>query len=147
MKQAVVIVILIVSLVTAQGQTLGQKEAKQFLGRGWSYIVKNDSVSFAQLWSLNDSLSQKHRRPHSVGEIYADYRAVREWLVKALNQNMKIAYVEVEPMNLAGTDTKYWITVWFKYSGRYAKGFGFYVAYFGGKWVVRDNTSTSESGR
>lgn len=130
----------------SRGQTLNKKEAQQFLQKAWTYVCDKDSVSFAGLWSLNDSESKKQRRPHSVKEIYGDYGAMRQWLDTAITRKMKIDHVEVESKTLEGTDTKYWITAWFKYSAHYEKGFGFYVAYFNKKWVVRDNVSTSSAG-
>lgn len=130
-------------LTVAYGQTMTKKEAQQFLQKSWDYVKMKDSVSFSNLWSLNDSISKNHRRPHTTEETFGDYRAVREWLDTALTRNLKIDYVEVEQMNLKGTDTKYWIKAWFKYNDHYYKGYGFYIAYFNDKWVVRDNTTTS----
>ena len=130
-------------LTIAHGQTISKKEAQQFLEKSWNYLKMKDSVSFANLWSLNDSVSKNHRRPHTTKELFEWYSEIREFLDTALTRNLNIDYIETEKMNLQGMDTQYWIKAWFKYNEHYYKGYGFYIAHKQDKWIVRDYPSTS----
>ena len=142
MKKLLILALLISQSILAQ--TLSKKEARQILQKAWTATLTNDSIAFAKLWSLNDSESKKHRRPHSENEVYADFRAVREWLDTAITRKLTIENIGLEDDTLQGTDVKYWIMAWFKYNAHYSKSFGFYLASHDGRWVVRDNTSASQ---
>jgi len=134
----------VISMLTVvHGQTMNKKEAQQFLEKSWTYVKMNDSISFANLWSLNDNISKNQKRPHSTKELYEWCGELRDFLDTALNRNLKVDYISIEKMNLKDTDTKYWIKAWFKYDEHYYKGYGFYLAQKKGKWIVRDYPSTS----
>jgi hypothetical protein len=136
-------VICILTLASVSAHTLSEKEAKQFLDNAWRFVKANDSTSFMNLWSLNDSLSVNQKRPHNQKEILESFRAVRQWIDTALKRNLAIDHITVDKQNLEGTDTEYWVRAWFKYDEHNFKGFGFYLANMNGKWIVRDYPSTS----
>ena len=124
-------------------QKMNDKEASQLLNKGWNCLKTNDTTSFINFWSLNDSISIHHRRPHKKQEIIANFNAMKEWLDTAIQRKLNIEWVDITRQNLKGTDTKYWVQAWFKYDEHYYKGFGFYVAYMNKRWIVRDDASTS----
>ena len=143
MKRIVITLFCLLILTVANGQTISKKEARHFLEKSWNYLKVSDSASFVSLWDLNPNALEHEGRPMSKCFITGNFDFMKEFLDTALSQNLKMDYIEVEKENLKGTDTKYWIKAWFKYNKHYYKGFGFYVAYDQGKWVVRNSPSTS----
>ena len=143
MKRIVITLFCLLIFTVTHGQTISKKAARQFLEKSWNYLKVSDSVSFIDLWNLNKTALEHEGRPISRKYIAEDFEAIKAFLDTALNQNLKMDFVEVDKENLEGTDTKYWIKAWFKYNKHYSKGFGFYVAYDQGKWVVRNSPSTS----
>jgi hypothetical protein len=131
------------TIASAKAQKLSKKEATQILNQGWDYAKSHDSIAFSKLYSLNDDNSMQHRRPKSVEEVYTYCKIIHTWLDTAITRNLKIKSIEMEEMNLEGTDAQYWIKAWFQYDKNYYKGFGFYIAYFNDAWYVRDCPSTS----
>jgi hypothetical protein len=134
MQKIFITLLCVLLLAVAHGQTISKKEAKQILEKAWSCLITPDSVSFVNLW----------RPGNTTPERAIDYfNYLKQFLDTALKQNLKINNVEIEEKNLKGTDTKYWIKAWFKYSEHDYKGFGFYIAPNNGKWVMRGEPSTS----
>ena len=143
MKQILAFFLCFFTLTASQGQTIRKKEARQFLEKSLNYLKTSDSASFAGLWNLNKAALEHQGRPWDKQQIIGNFDFMKKFLDTALKQNLRMDYVEIEKENLEGTDTKYWIKAWFKYNKHYYKGFGFYVAYNDGKWVVRSSPSTS----
>jgi hypothetical protein len=141
MKKIIVTTITAVLFLTvAYGQTMNEKEAKQYLEKAWSYVKASDSISFINLWQLSEVESKSS---YSKSQAIAHFNFIKEYLDTALTRNLKIDQVDVVEENLKGTDSKYWIKAWFKYDEHYYKGFGFYLANVNGKWIARGNPSTS----
>lgn len=143
LKSILILFALCLTLAPANAQKLSKKEATQILNQGWDYAKSNDSIAFLTLYSLNDANSMQHRRPKSIEEVYTYCTMIHAWLDTAITRNLKIKSIEIEEMNLEGTDAQYWIKAWFQYDKNYNKGFGFYMAYFNDAWYVRDCPSTS----
>lgn len=141
--RAVITLTLLVFSTVMSGQTLSRSNARKFLEKSWNYIKSDDTASFMNLWSVDDSISITHRRPHSKSEIKASLHQIRSWLDTAITGNMQIDHIDIEKKGLSGTDTKYWIQTWFRYNDHYYKGYGFYLANYKNHWVVRDLPSTS----
>jgi hypothetical protein len=130
-------------LFAARAQTMSKHKADQFLQRAWNDLRTSDSASFTALWKLNASALQHEGRPMSKQFIVRNFDFMKQFLDTALRENLKMRDVEIEEVNLEGTDTKYWVRTWFKYNKHFYKGFGFYLAYADGQWVVRGSPSTS----
>ena len=143
MKQTITLLLSLFVFTLSHGQTMSKNEAKQFLEKSWNYLKVSDSSSFLSLWDLNKKSMEHQGLPMSNKFITGNFDFMKEFLDTALAQNLKMDDIEIEPENLEGTDTKYWIKAWFKYNKHYYKGFGFYVAYDDGKWVARNSPSTS----
>jgi hypothetical protein len=131
------------TLSAVQAQKISKTEARQLLTKAWVALETSDTSSFLSLWSLNDSISIHHNRPHTKEQIIENFNFILIYLDTALYKNLPIQSIRISEMNLAGTDTKYWIQAWFQYDKNRYKGFGLYVAYLKNKWVVRDYPSTS----
>lgn len=140
--QKILVFICALSLTFTQAQTLSKKEARQILEKAWDCLKTSDTSSFVNLWqpqSFASVLEQTYVRQQALD----NFSFLNQFLDTALSRNPKISDVEIEEHNLKDTDTKYWIKAWFKYTENDYTGFGFYIAYKNGKWIVRDKPSTS----
>src|SRR5262245_1337412 len=99
--------ICVLFLINLQGQTLSEKQARHFLDKAWNYLKTNDTTSFINLWSLNDSISKHQERPHTRQEIIENFNVIKEWVDTALQRNLNIDHVLIEEQNLEDTDTEY----------------------------------------
>ena len=143
MKRIIITLLFSCMLCYSYGQSIGKKEARQFLENAWNYLKTADTTSFIDLWHLSPAALEHEGRPMSRKFIMGDFDFIKEYLDTALKQGLSIYDIDISKENLEGTDTKYWVQAWFKYSKHYYKGFGFYIANDAGKWVVRNCASTS----
>ena len=144
-------IILFCFLTTASAQKIKKAEARRILETAIATLKSSDSASFVHLWFIDGKPAPFHNNPFTGKTAMSYFYYLREFVDTALINNLKIYDIEVSRLNAvqqAQNFGKYNIKVWFRYSDKYYKGFGFFVDYINEKWVVRyiPDTSTRSTG-
>jgi hypothetical protein len=139
-------IMLICVLTNASGQKLKKAQARQILETAITTLKTSDSAAFVRLWHIDGKPAPFHDNPFTEKSATTYFYYIREFVDTALTKNLKIDDVEVSKVcaeQQALNFGKYNIKVWFKYTDKYFKGFGFFVDYIDDKWVVRFIPETS----
>ncbi|MES2680130.1 MAG: hypothetical protein V4635_09610 [Bacteroidota bacterium] len=147
MKKIFITSIICLCISTAlYGQKLTKKQARQILGKAISSLQSSDSTTFVSLWHFSGTPPACDNHPFTEKTAITYYHYLREFLDTALTHNLKIDNIDIEKTDAeqqALNFGKYNIKAWFKYADKYYKGFGFYMDFIEGKWVVRFSPDTS----
>jgi hypothetical protein len=137
--------ILLCTLVV-NGQRLSKREASQILNTAYESLQRSDTSVFTSLWHLDNAPWPYHERQYKQSEVVRDFEHLREFLDTAIRRKLPFSEIEVTRV-YKGISTenfgKYRITGWFDYDKHYSKGFGFFVDYVNGCWLVRFSPETS----
>src|SRR5688572_24287039 len=141
MKRTFTITITLICVLTnASGQGLKRAQARQILETAITTLKTSDSAAFVRLWHIDSKPAPFHDNPFTEKTATTYFHYLREFIDTALTKNLKIDDIEVSKVDAvqqAQNFGKYNIKVWFKYSDKYYKGFGFFVDYIDDRWVVR----------
>ncbi len=142
MKKSIIISILSLCFSgIVYSQQLSKKESRQILQQVWDCVKNSDSSGFIKMWDIdNDQWPFHGGKPFTVNDCKDNYEDFKIYFDSALAKNMKFDEVESDTVSKDdphGFFSKYYIRAWFKYSGTYRKGFGFYMAYINNKWLIR----------
>jgi hypothetical protein len=137
-------------LTNVHGQKIRKAQARQILETAINCLKTSDSLSFVKLWYFDCRPAPGHDHPFTERSVMLYFHYLREFVDTALIRNLKIEEIEISKVSQEQRESgfgRYNIKVWFKYTDKYFKGFGFFVDYINNKWVVRDIPDTSTLSR
>lgn len=122
------------------GQKITHKEARQLIDKTIESLKKSDTATFIGLWGENHAFEdcKTSRETHQ-----REFAELKIFLDTALAQNLKIANIEIEKLDIKQDHSQYNIKAWFEYNKNYNKGIGLFLTYADHKWVVCLKPETS----
>lgn len=143
MKKTILLIGMCVSLtaISYGQQKLSKKEATKILERAWDDVKKVDTADFIKLWVIDETQWPYHGgQKFGAKDIKTNFLDFRTYFDSALVKKLKFNDVVCDTLEHSDPHhdfAKYYIKATFKYSNTHTRGFGFFMDYVNGQWLIR----------